>query len=77
VRGAELRRRFGAHSIGIGRKRVAGRQTDQLALIVYVTRKGAGPEAVPATIAFTPTGCDHPVELAIDVVETPPVEPGA
>jgi hypothetical protein len=55
---------------------VAGRQTDQLALIVYVTRKGAGPEAVPATIAFTPTGCDHPVELAIDVVETPPVEPG-
>lgn len=55
---------------------MAGRQTDQLALIVYVARKGAGPEAVPATIAFTPSGCDHPVELAIDVVETPPVEPG-
>jgi hypothetical protein len=56
---------------------VGGRETDQLALIFYVARKGAGPEAVPATIAFTPSGRDRPVELAIDVVETPPVEPGA
>ena len=51
------------------------RQTDELALIVYVTHKGAGPETVPATIEFTPAGRDRPVELATDVVETPPVEP--
>ena len=51
------------------------RYTDELALIVYVQRKGEGPEAVPATIEFTPAGHDRPVELATDVVETPPVEP--
>jgi hypothetical protein len=54
---------------------VGDRQTDELALIVYVARKGEGPEAVPATIEFTPAGGDRPVELATDVVETPPVEP--
>jgi hypothetical protein len=54
---------------------VGNRRTDELALIVYVERKGAGSEAVPATIKFTPTGHKGPVELATDVVETPPVEP--
>jgi hypothetical protein len=75
TRGAELRRRFGAHSIGIGRKRAGGKVTDQLALIVYVERKGSAKEPVPATIEFTPAGHDRPVELATDVVEAPPVEP--
>lgn len=51
------------------------RHTDELALIVYVARKGEGPEAVPPTIEFTPVGHDVPVELATDVVESPPVEP--
>jgi hypothetical protein len=54
---------------------VGDRHTDELALIVYVARKGEGPEAVPPTIEFTPAGHDVPVELATDVVETPPVEP--
>jgi hypothetical protein len=54
---------------------VGGRDTDELALIVYVARKGEGPEAVPATIEFTPAGHDVPVELATDVIEAPPVEP--
>jgi hypothetical protein len=33
TRGDELRRRYGAHAIGIGRKRVGGHPTDRLALI--------------------------------------------
>jgi hypothetical protein len=35
---------------------VGDQPTDTLALIIYVERKGEGPEAVPATIAFTPAG---------------------
>lgn len=54
---------------------MGGRDTDELALIVYVAHKGEGPEAVPATIEFTPAGRDRPVRLATDVVETPAVEP--
>jgi hypothetical protein len=44
-------------------------------LIVYVERKGAGPEPVPETVEFTPSGRDRPVDLPTDVVEAPPVEP--
>ena len=54
---------------------LSDRHTDKLALILYVERKGEGREAVPATIEFTPAGHGRPVELATDVVETPPVEP--
>jgi hypothetical protein len=72
-RGAELRQRFGAHSIGVGRKRIGGRRTDDLAVIFYVTAKAAGVEPVPATISYTPPGHDQPVELLTDVVEAPPV----
>lgn len=68
-----MRRRFGAHSIGIARKRTRGRATDRLALVFYVERKGQGPEAVPPTIPFTPAGGET-VELLTDVVETPQVE---
>jgi hypothetical protein len=54
---------------------VAGRPTDELALIFYVARKGEGPEAIPTTIELTPEGQDRPLALPTDVVETPPVQP--
>jgi hypothetical protein len=56
---------------------VGDRQTDRLALIFYVDHKSEGPERVPATIEFKPSGHDHAVQLATDVVETPAVEPEA
>jgi hypothetical protein len=77
ARGAELKARFGAHSLGIGRKRVAGRRTGTLALIFYVARKDHVADPVPDTIAFTPSGHSTPVELPTDVIETPRVEPSA
>ena len=40
ARGAELRARYGAHSIGVGRKVVDGRRTDELAVIFYVEDAG-------------------------------------
>jgi hypothetical protein len=61
--------------VGIGRKRIRDRPTDELALIFYVERKGEGSEPVPATIEFAPSGRGEPVVLATDVVETPPVQP--
>lgn len=78
TRGDELRRRYGAHGIGIGWKKVAGVKTDQLALIFYVERRPPADklakEPVPATIEFTPADSDQPVLLMTDVVETPPAE---
>ena len=73
--GAELRARYGAHSIGVGRKVVDGRRTDELAVIFYVDDAGACDEPIPTTIPFTPAGHDGPVELATEVVETPPTDP--
>jgi hypothetical protein len=73
ARGAELRERFGAHSIGIGRKHVGGKRTDSLALIFYVQHKGDARVPIPITIAFTPSGHGSSVALPTDVVETPPV----
>ena len=74
--GRELLRRYGAHSMGIGWKRVAGQKTDQLALIFYVARKypldALAAEPVPATITFTPASSDGPVQLVTDVIEVPP-----
>lgn len=74
--GRELLRRYGAHAIGIGRKRVSGHRTGRLALIFYVERKGpaGGPdtEPIPPTFAFTPSGSARPVQLLTDVVESAP-----
>ena len=75
-RGDELRRRYGAHALGIGRKKLGGQKTGQLALRVYVDQEGArrmeDAEPVPATVAFTPSGMNHPVHLATEVVQSPP-----
>lgn len=74
--GRELQRQCGAHSIGIGWKKVGGKKTDQLALIFYVESKGSpekiGIEPVPPTIAFTPSNADKPVYLMTDVIESVP-----
>lgn len=78
AQGAALRERYGAHALGIGRKRVGGRPTDRLALIFYVEKKRppggreGGIEAIPPTITFTPPGAAHPVELLTDVREAAP-----
>jgi hypothetical protein len=61
--------------LGIGRKRIGGHLTDQLALIFYVERKDDAGEPVPSMISFTPSGFARPVSLLTDVVETPPAEP--
>lgn len=78
TRGDELRQRYGAHSVGIGRKYVGGRPTSGLALIFYVTRKReVGPgdaDAIPPTIPFTPKGASEVVLLRTDVREAEPVE---
>jgi hypothetical protein len=77
TQGDELRRRYGAHSIGIGRKRVGDRKTDQLALIFYVAAKGSASrsaEAVPNVIRFVPKGAGTPVEVHTDVRESPAAE---
>lgn len=78
TKGEELRRRYGAHSVGIGRKRVAGRSTDDLALVFYVTRKrsaGPGdPDAIPLKIRFTPKGASEAVLLPTDVRAAEPAE---
>ena len=73
--GDELRQRHGAHAIGIGRKRVAGNKTDELALIFYVEHKTSGDpsvEQVPGEIAFTPPGSAGTVTLKTDVVQSAP-----
>jgi hypothetical protein len=76
--GEELRRRYGAHSLGIGRKQRGGAKTGELALIFYVERKKpageAGTEMVPPVLTFTPPGGDEPVEVPTDVVVSQPAE---
>jgi hypothetical protein len=78
TRGDELRRRYGAHAIGIGRKRVGGHPTDRLALIFYVSKKRPddpnAADAIPPTIRFKPTGATMQVDLLTDVRETAPAQ---
>jgi hypothetical protein len=77
-RGEELRRRYGAHSLGIGRKQRGGERTGELALIFYVNRKAPGSESgvemVPPILTFTPPGANGPVEVPTDVVVSAPAE---
>jgi len=76
IHGNELRKIYGAHSIGIGWKRVDGKKTNQLALIFYVERKSHGEmetiESIPSTITFKPSNLDENVQLKTDVVESTP-----
>ena len=76
IHGVEFQRRFGAHSVGIGWKKVGGKKTDQLALIFYVDCKSLpgkiGSEPVPPTIKFIPSNAEKPVYLKTDVIESEP-----
>lgn len=70
-------RRYGAHGIGIGRKRIAGSETDQIALRVYVAcklpdAKLPADRRVPRELYWTPPGGGGPVTILTDVVEMPP-----
>jgi hypothetical protein len=73
----ELKASFDAHAVGIGRKIVNGRATDQLALRVYVTAKRplaqlSPEEEVPEEFTFRSLGEEDEVAIATDVIETPP-----
>ena len=78
TRGEELRRRYGAHAVGIGRKKLGQGQRGELALRVYVdpegTRRVEGTEPVPPTIAFTPSGSHDRVHLPTEVVQSAPAQ---
>ncbi|MGH7006697.1 MAG: hypothetical protein ACREIP_22345, partial [Alphaproteobacteria bacterium] len=71
--------RWGAHAMGIGRKRVAGKATDQLSLRVYVASKRpekllSSEENVPDHVRFLSRNAKREVRLETDVVETPPAQ---
>ena len=68
---------LGAHAVGIGRKIVNGKPTDQLALRIYVAKKlpmTAVPpsERVPQEIPFFSRGLNKDQRVLTDVIETPP-----
>ncbi len=78
IHGWELLHRHGAHSIGIGHKRIGGRKTDRLALIFYVERNSPqlsdDIEPVPSSIKYIPKDASEPVVLKTDVVECEPAQ---
>lgn len=65
----DLMRRYNAHGLGVGRKRVGGEKTEDLALIFYVESKSAETQ-IPETFSFLPEGEEQAVELLTDVVVT-------
>jgi hypothetical protein len=72
---AETLARFGAHSVGIGRKEVNGKRTDTLALLFYVARKEAptkvSADMIPAVVNHLERNAGREVKLPTDVIETP------
>lgn len=67
ARGEELRRRHGAHALGIGRK--SRIESGPLALVFYV-EPGGEREPVPEYVEFVPRGLAEPVRLPTEVVVT-------
>lgn len=68
--------RYGAHSMGIGRKIVGGEVTDTIALRIYVTKKRppnelTPSEEIPKTISFLPGNKKVRRRFDVDVIETP------
>lgn len=78
IHGWELMQEYNAHAIGIGRKKINGRRTEQLVLIFYVERKlpseDITTDPIPTTFTFTPGNSDQPVILKTDVVEVAPAK---
>lgn len=72
---AELMRRHGAHSLGIGRLIPDDERDDRLALLFYLDRAGPGPaEPVPAELEYVPEDRTEPVVLPTRVVDSAPAE---
>lgn len=68
--------RYGAHAIGIGRKVVNGKPTNQIALRIYVEKKKAksrlsSSEKVPKDIRFPSRKKGGGATIVTDVIETP------
>jgi hypothetical protein len=67
--------RFGAHSVGIGRKQVNKKRTGTLALLVYVERKQRlsrlSAEPVPTMVDFVSRQDGKTMRLPTDVIEAP------
>ena len=78
IHGKELLKRHGAHSMGIGWKKVNGIKSDEPSLIFYVERKIPMDELavapIPPKIIYRPTNSQDDVCLLTDVVETHPVK---
>jgi hypothetical protein len=73
----ELKAGLAAHAVGIGRKIVNGKPTDQLALRVYVAAKRplaqlSPEEEVPEQFTFFSLAEEAEVAVVTDVIETPP-----
>ena len=71
--------RFGAHSVGVGRKRVGGVASNQLAVRYYVAQKRPesrllATERIPDTIPFFSRKAGREVDLLTDLIETPPAQ---
>jgi hypothetical protein len=69
----------GAHGVGIGRKFVKGKATNQLALRYYVAKKLpkarlGSLESIPETISFISRKDDRGRRLVTDVIEAPPAQ---
>lgn len=74
----EMLNRFGAHSVGIGRKVVQGRKTKQLSLRFYVAKKVPFDsldtnQLIPESISFRPSWTDKESLILTDIIETPPM----
>ena len=77
--GVEALEPIGAHSVGIGRKCVHGKATDQLCIRYYVSRKRpagrlSSGERIPESVEFFSRKKGKTVRLATDIIESPPAQ---
>lgn len=74
-RAAELMRRYGAHSLGIGRLDPGADQDDRVALLFYTDpARSAAAEPLPPLLEYVPGDRTEPVELLTRVVESAPAD---
>jgi len=73
-----LMRRFGAHSLGIGRLAPGDAQDRRLALLIYLDADDpdrdphhGSAEPVPAALEYLPEGLTQPVMLPTRVIDAP------
>ena len=74
---AGLMRRYGAHSLGIGRLAPDDDQDDRLALLFYLDGEGSEPSPaapVPPELEYLPEGRPEPVKVPTRVIQSAPLE---